>query len=168
MNFDTKVRFFGLMGLGAIAVWLTLSLGNCVYLGLTSQRWPIVPVQVISSGVDTGVSTMGKWWAPEVEYQYQVDGRVYRSTGIRSEVPLFLHEEEARAVQNAYSRETRTSAAYDPRNPAHSLLEPGLPSGMLERSLAPLFFWGLTAYIFYEIKHPKRRFLLRSNPEEAG
>lgn len=168
MNSDTKIRFVGLVGLGSIAVWLTLSLGNCLYLCLTSLRWPTVLVRVTSSEVNTGVSNLGHWWVPDVEYEYQLGGQAYHSTNIHYLMPVFYHEEEARAVQATYPQDAKIRAAYDPRNPGRSVLEPGLPSGMWERALIPVFFWGLTAYLFYEIKHPERRLLLRSNPEEAG
>jgi len=75
MNSDTKARFLGLIGLGSIAVWLTLSLGSGFYLCIISLRWPTVPVRVTSSGVNAGRSNMGMWWAPDVEYEYRLSGR---------------------------------------------------------------------------------------------
>jgi hypothetical protein len=168
MNSDTRIRFVGLFGLGSVAVWLTLSLGSCLYLCLTSLHWPTVPVQVTLSGVNTGSSNLGNWWSPDVRYEYQLDGHVYRSSNVRYLMPVFYHREEATAVQAAYPLGTQTKAAYDPHNPERSVLEPGVPPNMWERALIPVFFWALTAYILYEIKHPARRVLLRSNPEEAG
>jgi hypothetical protein len=165
MNSDTKGRLVGLVGLGAIAVWLTLSLGNAFYLALISQRWPTVPVRVISSGISTGRSTIGNWWAPDVQYEYQLGGRTYHSTSIRFLMPVFANQDDARAVQSAYPQDAQTKAAYDPRDPARSVLEPGVPPNMWWRVLIPLFLWCLVGYIFYEINHPERRRLLSRNPE---
>ena len=165
MNSDTKARFFGLIGLGSIAVWLTLSLGNAFYLCLISTHWPKAPVRVISSGVNTGSSTLGTWWEPDVEYQYRVSQHSYHSSTIRYLMPPFYEKEEAQTVLTAYPSEAQTTAAYDPEDPARSVLEPGVPPSMWKKALIPLFFWALTAYMFYEIVHPRRRLMLRPNPE---
>ena len=165
MTSDTKARFLGLVGFAGIALWLTLSSGNAFYLCIVSLRWPKVPVRVTSSGINTGASTIGTWWAPDVEYQYQVNGRAYRSTTIRYLMPSFSEKEEAQTVLAAYPAQAQATAAYDPQDAARSVLEPGLPSGMWKKALGPLFFWALTGYIFYEIVHPHRRVLLRSNPD---
>ena len=167
MNSDTKARFFGLIGLGAIAVWLTLSLGNAFYFSMISLRWPKIPVRVISSAVSTGSSTLGTWWAPDVQYEYQLSGRSYHSATIRYLMPPFYEREKAQAVLAAYPAERYTTAAYDPQDPARSVLEPGVPGNMWIRALIPLFFWALTAYIYYEIVHPRRRILLRSFAQAA-
>ena len=165
MNSDTRARLLGLFGLGTIAVWLTLSLGNSFYLCLVSLRWPKVPVRITSSGVNTGSSNAGTWWAPDVEYEYRVSGQAYRSATIRYLMRPYYEKEEAQAVLAAYPAEAQAIAAYDPQDPARSVLEPGVPSKMWVKALIPLFFWSLTAYIFYEITHPDRRVMLRPNPE---
>lgn len=165
MNSDTKARVLGLIGLGTIAVWLTISLGSSFRLCLISLRWPKVPVRVTFSGVNTGSSNLGTWWAPDVEYEYRVSGRVYHAATIRYLMSPFYDKEEAQAVLAGYQPETETTAAYDPQDPARSALEPGVPPGMWKKTLIPPFFWALTAYIFYEIVHPRRRLILRANPE---
>ena len=167
MNTDTKIRLAGLVGLGSIAVWLTLSLGSCLYMSLISLQWPAVPVQILSSGVSSGNSTLGRWWAPDVEYEYKIDGRTYHSINIRYWMPHFYDEESARTVEAAYPAHAEVKAAYDPRDPERSVLEPGVPSAMWPRALIPVFFWCLVGYIFYEIKHPARRHLLPAIPNVA-
>ena len=168
MNSDTKARFLGLMGLGSIAVWLTLSIGSAFYLSLVSLHWPKVPARIISSEIDTGRSNVGTWWAPDVAYEYSLNGQEYRSTTIRYVMPPSYEKDEAQTVLAAYPLNAQTSAAYDPRDPARSVLEPGIPRMMWLKALIPIFFWGLTAYIYYEIVHPERRLMLRSNPEILG
>lgn len=168
MNSDTKARFLGLMGLGSIAVWLTLSIGSAFYLSLISLRWPKVPARIISSEIDTGRSNAGTWWVPDVAYEYSLNGQEYRSTTIRYVMPPSYEKDEAQTILAAYPLNAQTSAAYDPRDPARSVLEPGIPPTMWLKALIPLFFWGLTAYIYYEIVHPERRLMLHSNPDILG
>jgi len=146
-------------------VWLTVSLGSNFYLSIASLRWPKVLVRITSSGVNTGTSTIGTWWAPDVEYKYRVSGLPYHSATIRYLMKPFSEKEEAQSVLASYPPDAQVTAAYDPQNPARSVLEPGVPAGMWKRALIPFFFWALVAYIFYEIVHPKRRVMLRSNPE---
>lgn len=164
MNSGTKARFFGLIGLGSIALWLTLSLGNSFYLCITSLRWPKVPVRITSSGVYTGSPTLGTW-TPDVEYEYRLGGRAYRSANIRFLMQAFYEPEDAQSALAAYPAEAQAIASYDPQNPARSVLEPGVPPSMWKRALIPLFFWALTAYILYEIVYPERRLLLLPDAE---
>jgi len=168
MNSDTRARLLGLFGLGSIAVWLTLSLGNAFYLCLISTHWPKAPARVVSSGINTGSSTLGKWWAPDVEYDYRVSQHAYRSSTIRYLMPPSYEKGDAQTVSTVYPREAQTTAAYDPENPARSVLEPGVPAGMWTKALILPFFWAVTGYMFYEIIRPRRRFMLRSNPEVAA
>jgi len=128
----------------------------------------MLPVQVVSSGVDTGTSNVGRWWAPNVEYEYQVDGHVYRSTTLRYFMPAYYQQGEARAVQAEYPQNSEAKAAYDPAHPGRSVLEPGVPSGLWARAPIPIFLWSLCAGILYEMKNPGRRILVESTPEEAG
>ncbi len=165
MNSDTKARFFGLIGLAVIAVWLTVSLGNGFYLCISSLRWPKVPVRITSSAVYAGNSSLGTWFAPDVEYEYRLSGRAYHSDKIRYLTQDFYEEEDARSVLAGYPPKAQAMAAYDPQDPARSVLEPGVPANMWKRALIPLFFWAVIAYICYEIVNPDRRLLLRSNAE---
>lgn len=167
MNSATKGRFVGLIGLASIALWLTLNVGSAFALSLQSLRWPTMPVRVISSGVSTGVSNVGRWWEPELIYEYQVGGRSYDSSSIRYLMPPFYRAEAAHQIAAAYPVGVAARAAYDPANPAKSVLEPGIPAGMWWRLLMPLFFWVLAGYILYEIRNPDRRLLLLPDVEPA-
>src|SRR5437868_5552895 len=165
MNSDSSARFVGLFGLGIVAVWLTAGIGSGFYHCLASLHWPKVSARVTSSQVNTGTSNIGSWWAPAVEYQYEVGARSYRSSTIRYLMPHFYQETPASDVTAPYPAGSEVRAAYDPGNPSESVLEPGVPAGMWKQALIPLFFWGLVAFLHYEITHPNRRRLLRSNPE---
>jgi len=168
MNSDSKIRSIGLIGLGSIAVWLTLALGNSIYFGLASLHWPTVPVRITGSALNTGRSNVGNWWAPDIEYAYQLDGHTYRGTKIRYSMPLFYHQEEAQAIRAAYPQDASMRAAYDPQNPALCVLVPGVSSDMWERALVPLFLWALMGYIFYNTGRAKPEALLESDSERKA
>jgi hypothetical protein len=165
MNSATKGRLFGLAGLSVFAVWITLSLGSSLFLCLESLTWPTAPVRVISSGLNTGESNAGRWWEPAVAYSYQLNGHIYRSDNVRFMMPAIYQEDGARQIQAEYPEGSRAMAAYNPRNPSQSVLEPGIPATMWWRALIPLFFWGLLAYFYYEIKNPERRLVLLPDME---
>jgi hypothetical protein len=165
MNSDSKARFFGLFGLGVFAVWLTAGIGSGFYHCLVSLRWPTTQARITSSQVNTGSSNVGRWWAPAVGYEYEISGRIYQASTIRYLMPHFYQEEPAANVTAPYPNGRDVRISYDPDNPSQSVLEPGVPAGMWKQALIPMFFWGLVALIHFEITHPKRRRLLRSNPE---
>jgi hypothetical protein len=165
MNSDSKARFMGLFGLGVFAVWLTAGIGSGFYHCLVSAHWPMIRARITSSQVNTGNSNIGTWWAPAVGYAYQVDGKSYTANTIRFLMPHFFREEPAANVIAPYAAGGEVRVAYDPGNPAESVLEPGVPAGMWKQALIPLFFWALVAFLHYEITHPKRRRLLRSNSD---
>jgi len=102
-----------------------------------------------------------------VKFEYELGGRQYSSGSIRYMMPVYYHEEDARLVQATYPKDVQVRAAYNPGNPAQSVLEPGVPPIMWLRALIPVFFWILAAYIFYEINHPERRMLLLPDMEPA-
>jgi hypothetical protein len=157
MNSATKGRLLGLAGLSVFAVWITVSLGSSLFLCLESLTWPTVAVQVISSSLNTGESNAGRWWEPDVSYSYRVNGRDYRSSNFRFMMPPIYQEDAARQLQSEYPEGASVKAAYNPRNPSQSVLNPGIPAGMWWRGLVPLFFWGLLGYLYYELRHPERR-----------
>jgi hypothetical protein len=167
MNSATKGRLVGLFGLTCFALWITISLGSSFVLGIESLWWPTTPVRITSSAVSTGVSNVGRWWQPELTYGYDVDGRAYHSNDIRFVMPPNYREDSAREIQAEYPEGTVTKAAYNPRNPSQSVLQPGIPAGLWWRGLIPLFFWTLAGYIFYEILYPERRVLLLPDVEPA-
>ncbi len=167
MSSDTKGRFVGIVGLGSIAVWLTLTLGIGFYRSLVSQNWPVVPVRITSSAVVTGVSTVGHWWTPEVQYEYRLAGQTYRSSTIRFLMPVFYGEDDARSIASAYPQDGTAKTAYDPDDPSRSVLEPGVPRGMWKQATIPVFFWMLIAYLYYEATRPHRRVLMVQRSESS-
>jgi Protein of unknown function (DUF3592) len=168
MNSDPKIRSVGLIGLGIVAVWLTLALGNAIYFGLASLHWPTVSARVTTSALTTCSSNLGNWWTPDVEYEYQLDGRTYHGSRIRYSTSVSYHEEEARAVQAAYPEGAFLKAAYDPHNPEVSVLAPGVSSEMWEGALVPVLLWGLMGYVFYGMNRAKPEVMEEPESEQKA
>ncbi len=167
MSSDTKGRFLGLFIFGTLAIWITLNVFSGVSSSLRSEHWPKAPAQIVSSGVVIGSANVATRWIPHVEYVYVVGHTSYRSSRIRFLMSPFYQEENASAVTAPYPVGRSISVAYDPAAPKESVLEPGPPPGVWKQMLIALFFCSLSGYIFFEIGHPERRVLLRSNPEIA-
>jgi hypothetical protein len=165
MNSDSKARYVGLFGLGVFAVWLTAGIGSGFYRCLASVHWPTVAAYVSSSEVNTGTSNIGTWWAPAISYEYEVGGKRFEAANIRYLMPHYYRETPAADTIAPYPAGSQVRVSYDPQNPAESVLEPGVPSGMWKQALIPLFFWAVVGVIWFEIDHPNRRRLLRSNAE---
>jgi Protein of unknown function (DUF3592) len=167
-SFVTKCRMVGMVALSIFAVWITLSLGTRFFWCVVSLTWPTIPAHVTSSALSTGESNAGQWWRPEVAYAYQLDGQSYTSRGLRLMMPFYYHEQDARQIQEEYPAGAQVRAAYNPRKPTQSVLEPGIPPGMWWRAFIPLFFWTVVGYLYYEIRHPERRVVLLPDLEAAG
>mgnify|MGYP005855933439 CR=1 FL=1 len=103
---------------------------------LDSLGWLPVQARIISSGVSEDVQrsfsseTHGSveymiYYYPEVEYEYEVEGRTYRSNRILA-VRVNYPEQEARAAAARYQPGMVVGAWCDPRRHDRAVLEPGL------------------------------------------
>jgi len=160
LDSDTKGRMFGLLGLVAFALWIVISICSNLYLSIASTHWPKTTARILSSGVYRNGKGVGVSWNPEVKYQYAIGGTTYQSANVRFMRRVFYDSESANDMQAPYPAGHVVSVSYDPQNPNRSVLEPGLAPGMWTQGLIPLFFIALCGYIFFEITHPERRFLL--------
>lgn len=96
------------------------------YQALRSDTWSTVEGKIVSSSI-TKVKHPGETPAyyPDIQYVYQVEGKVY--TGNR----IFWGEfgsgspSSAQAVVNNYKVGMSVTVYYDPRNPANAILERG-------------------------------------------
>lgn len=167
LDSDTRGRFIGLLGLAAFSIWIAASLTSSFYFSVASEHWPTVTARVVSSGIYANGKGVGVSWAPKVEYQYQVAGTAHHASKIRYLMRTFYDQGSATDVEAPYPVGRLVSVFYDPQDPDRSVLEPGVPRGMWTQALIALFFFALCGYIFFEITHPERRFLLRSNPVET-
>lgn len=105
-----------------------------VLLARKSGNWPTVPGTVVSSDVDSSHVGRGrtKYW-PEVEYEYLVDGELFEGNRISHIhirlIGTFLGGATRTADHYRLGREVKV--AYDPDNPASSVLEPGFDPKVL-------------------------------------
>jgi hypothetical protein len=166
MNSDTKGRMFGLLVLGIVAICIGSGIFSGVSKAIESERWPRASAQIIESEVQRDASDVAPRYTPTVEFRYNVGDVSYTSHRIRFLMaPIYQHE-AASSIQNGYSVGREVAIAYNPKNPADSVLEPGLPPGTTKQVLLALFLLGITGYIFYEIQNPQRRVLLRTFSED--
>lgn len=101
-----------------------------ITVGLTSykktkstENWSTTTGIVRSSGVRQYNDEGTIKYAPEVEYQYSVEGEQYTSSVIRSEIFVYFNDEnEARQFLRGYSPEDKVRVYYNPDNPKESVL----------------------------------------------
>jgi hypothetical protein len=168
MSSDTKGRMLGLLILGIIVVCIGSNIFNGIYQSLQSRHWPKAEAQITASVVSRDASDVATRWTPNVEFRYHVGNSAFTSKRVRFLMAPMYQREEATGITDAYAVGRGVSVAYNPANPAESVLEPGLPPGTTKQVLIAMFLFGLVGYIFYEIHHPERRILLRTFANEIS
>lgn len=94
------------------------------WLERRSRRWPSTVGRVISSRVIYDAYRLPRRYAvPGVEYEYTVDGTVWRGRRVRFGGWLNTNPEDAGVVAMRYKEGSPVSVRYDPRNPRRSTLE---------------------------------------------
>lgn len=168
MNADAKGRMLGLVLLGIIVVSIGANIFSGITRSLVSKRWPRTTAQILVSAVYRDGADVSPRWAPEVVYQYKIGAKTFTSRRIRFLMPPMYQPEEASGIAEAYNLGSTVQVAYNPAIPSESVLEPGLPPGTSKYVLLMLFLMAVTSYICYEIRHPARRILLRSLPDDVS
>lgn len=119
--------------LGLLPPLLFLGFGAVlVVIGVTSYRrtkntetWPSTQGMVSATNIRRYNDEGTIRFAPEIDYEYTVAGRRYRSSVIRSEVFVsFSDESEAKQFVNVYAVGTEVPVFYDPENPSKAVLQP--------------------------------------------
>ncbi len=127
---------FELFGI-AFAVFALPFLGLGIYMirtgvrkgRISSRRDEFEPVRarVRSSELRKHTSTSGGggvWWAPEIEYQYSVDGETYTSDSVWPGEDMSGTDRERREeIVDEYSEGEVVEAYYDPADPSVAFLE---------------------------------------------
>lgn len=117
--------------LGLVAGGLALmALVGHEYLGIRqSTSWPSTPATLLLAQVATYSSRNSNkaTYAPEVEYEYEVDGKVYTSDNIAFGGPDFDRNKMGSAddVVKRWRNEPNLVAYYDPAHPDRACLQPG-------------------------------------------
>ncbi len=144
--------------LGALSlVFLGLALSNTIR-GHDSLSWPSATGQITLSRVETRVWKNTPRYAPDLLYDYTVDGEHYTGMLIGTtpaynlfgimlgDNPSSDSREEVERIINRYPRGQAVTVFYDPAAPAISALEPGIPPGT-ERGLILGLVLGLGALV---------------------
>jgi hypothetical protein len=166
MTADMKGRIFGLFILGIIVLCIATNIISGITRSLSSERWPRASAQVVASAVYQDGTDVSPRWEPEVVYRYKIGNQTYTSRRIRFLMAPTYQLQEASGIAESYSLGRVVQVAYNPAVPSDSVLEPGLPPGTLKQVLLVLFLMTVTSYIYYEIRHPERRVVLRSIPDK--
>lgn len=138
--FPTNSRLFPLDTRRGMIVWgvIGYSLALCGPIGLfwsieqsatalQSRSWPQADATIVRSRVVEIATPHSKRFAPEIEYHFQVNGKVYQGSRIAFG-PLSLNSKEdiQEIVATKYAHGSKHRVWYDPRTPEISVLEPGL------------------------------------------
>jgi hypothetical protein len=169
-NPHRNARFFGFFVVGVIGVWLTINMLSAWYWSLASLHWTRTSGQIIASSIESGTTTLGNWWAPSVRYEYAVGTATFRADKIRFYIPFLRDRAAAESIRAPYAVGEPVRVAYDPDNPARSVLEPGFRQGIWKPSAAAMLFWSVAAILFYDVTNPgalAARLRLALNKDEA-
>jgi hypothetical protein len=158
----------GLLILGIIVVCIGSNIFSGIYQSFRSERWPRAEAQITTSVVNRDPSDVATRWTPTVAYRYSVGNSSFTSNRVRFLMAPMYQREEASSIVEAYGVGRAVSIAYNPANPAESVLQPGPPPGTTKQALIAMFLFGLVGYIFYEIHHPERRILLRTFTDQIS
>lgn len=116
-------------GLSAAGAAMIGSSGAKCWLAFASRRWPrtravIVRTDLVEIPMEDGVS-----FQVVVEYIYEVGDAEYRNTNLAFVADQqFAEREPAQRFANRFPVQAEFQVAYNPREPAQSVLQPGFES----------------------------------------
>jgi hypothetical protein len=110
------------LGFGAVLI----AIGVSSYRKTTiTQTWPSTEGTVSATNIRRYNDEGTIRFAPEVDYEYQVAGRTFKSSQIRPEVFIsFSDEDEAKRFLQKYAVGSKAPVFYDSATPTRAVLEP--------------------------------------------
>ena len=114
-----------LIGLGAVAIAYAV---RGLRLGRASSNWPSTRGIVIDSYVEESEGDSGTSYYPQVKYRFEVDGNEYEVDEWTYHA-LDGSEETAKGIIERYPKGHEVMVYYDPENPRHAVLKPGVNTG---------------------------------------
>ena len=129
-NLSAGFLLFGIIFAGW-AAWVGIS-------GFETEKWPTTEGVILRSGI---ASSGRPGWRPEIYYEYQVNGKTFKSERVAFAVSYGF----SRAVQtvDSYPVGRRVTVYYKPNNPSSAALEPGIPPiAYIMLSAGLLCLWG--------------------------
>lgn len=152
--------------MGAAYTVLTLGHVRNIGVGYTSNTWPRVEGQIISSEIRIVSPRRGtSYWQPTMRYRYRVDGREYVGERWRAYPNHTFDTPFARQFTTRYAPGTLVTVRYDPRDPALAALEPGVVTSTDQAGAAA--GWLVTATLFFLLSLAIRE-LLKPNDLRGG
>jgi hypothetical protein len=127
----------GCFGSLAVALIFLLVGGGLSYWGWTilqdaraSMSWPTAEGVIGRSEVtESSDSEGGTSYSPEVTYTYQANGLLQEGERIKFGENSYSSRRRAEEIIAQYPVGTRVTVHYDPEQPDHSVLEPGVTGG---------------------------------------
>ena len=102
-----------------------------------SASWPTAPAVITESRVSVEPGADSTTYSADIAYRYTVDGAPYEGDRVRLTLTQSTSDSsDARRVVDRYPAGAEVRVAYDPDDPATSVLEPGLS----ERDAFPFVF----------------------------
>ena len=146
--FMTCLLLFGILISAAVTVLLPLENIEAIYYGWSTQGWSSTTGTIRTSGAE-GVSRRGRAAHLHVEYQYSVQGQLYRSERLRFGRGIgFSDLKSGNDYTHAHYPAGPVQVYYRTKNPGIAVLEQGLHAGVvwwLEALVTPIFGLALCA-----------------------
>ena len=152
ISFRVVVRLFLAIGVGML-----ISGGDLLYREWEKRSWPSVLGQVLSDRVTRSPGAKMRFNAI-VTYEYGIGGHRYvndRRRGRWSQPTYNLQANAEYAIRD-YKPDKPVLVFYDPKNPADTLLEPGLTLGNAMIAILGIMFLGISSIITIEIDLDRR------------
>lgn len=129
--------FFGLFLLAGLG--LLPFLGRPVVQAIGARSWPEVPCTILESRVESHSGDDSTTYSVEVRYEYEVDGRLYRSDRYRFMGGSSSGYDGKAEVVAGLPAGSRKVCYVDPKDPSRAVLDRSLGAWVL-LSLIPLLF----------------------------
>lgn len=114
-------RYSAARALAVMGFALFLFGAHNLYQGIGSTQWPSVEGRILYSSARTGSHPETLLW-----YEYQVGNRRYLASDYRNGGNITPFRQVAQAAAKRYPAGRAIPVYYNPRDPQHALLEPGL------------------------------------------
>lgn len=96
-----------------------------------SKRWPMVEATIIRSALQEKTDSDGTSYRAELGYRYAVLGPVYLADLHTEGLAFPATEKDARQMVERFPVGSQVQVAVNPVNPAHAILDTGVPHALI-------------------------------------
>lgn len=133
-----------------------------------TQSWPSTEGTVVATNIGRYNDEGTIRFAPEVDYEYRVDGQTYKSSQIRPEVFIsFLDEDEAKRFLQEYALGNKVKVFYDPATPSKAVIEPRAAPVLHFVTIMGVISCSFALVVYYR-SYRRLRKTFESQPRELG